>query len=136
MKVIIEDDGIYIKDNFANYEDFKIQKNAFIDDMDYFYKVDFEAIEQNIALLSDIDRLRKRINTCLDEYLEPFYYVLDKLDGDKFKGSLVQIIDNQVDRLNTKYNNEGKAVIEKDDDWRDEIEWDDMFEEMKKERGV
>ena len=106
MKVVIEDDGIYIKDNFANYEDFKIQKNAFIDDMDYFYKVDFEAIEQDIALLSDIDRLRKRINTCLDEYLEPFYYVLDKLDGDKFKGSLIQIIDNQVDRLNTKYNNE------------------------------
>lgn len=37
---------------------------------------------------------------------------------------------------NTKYNNEGKAVIEKDDDWRDETEWDDMFEQMKKERGV
>ena len=106
MKVVIEEDGIYIKDIFANYEDFKNQKNACIDDMDYFYKVDFEAIEQDIALLSDIDRLRKRINTCLDEYLEPFYYVLDKLDGDKFKVSLVQIVDNQVDRLNTKYNNE------------------------------
>ena len=37
---------------------------------------------------------------------------------------------------NTKYNNEGKAVVEKDDEWRDETEWDDMFEQMKKERGV
>ena len=74
--------------------------------MNYFYKVDFEAIEQDIALLSDIDRLRKRINTCLDEYLEPFYYVLDKLDGDKFKVSMIQVVDSQVDRLDTKYNNE------------------------------
>lgn len=37
---------------------------------------------------------------------------------------------------NTKYNNAGKAVIEKDDEWRDETEWDDMFEQMKKERGI
>ena len=37
---------------------------------------------------------------------------------------------------NTKYNLEGKAVISKDDEWIDETEWDDMFEQMKKERGV
>jgi len=37
---------------------------------------------------------------------------------------------------NTNYNNEGKAVISTDDEWNDETEWDDMFEQMKKERGV
>lgn len=37
---------------------------------------------------------------------------------------------------NTKYNSEGKAVISKDDEWADETEWDDMFEQMKKERGM
>ncbi len=37
---------------------------------------------------------------------------------------------------NTKYNSEGKAVISKDDEWKDEAEWDDMFEQMKKERGL
>ena len=37
---------------------------------------------------------------------------------------------------NTKYNSEGKAVVEKKEDWRDETEWDDMFEQMKKERGI
>ena len=42
----------------------------------------------------------------------------------------------QLAMKNTKYNNEGKAVVEKDDEWRDETEWDDMFEQMKKERGV
>lgn len=42
----------------------------------------------------------------------------------------------QIAMKNTKYNNEGKAVVEKDDEWRDETEWDDMFEQMKKERGV
>lgn len=36
---------------------------------------------------------------------------------------------------NTKYDNSGRAVVEKDDDWRDETEWDDMFEQMKAERG-
>ena len=35
-----------------------------------------------------------------------------------------------------KYNNDGKAVVEKDDEWRDETEWDDMFEQMKKERDI
>ncbi len=37
---------------------------------------------------------------------------------------------------NTKYNESGKAVIENDDDWKDETEWDDMFEQMKEERGI
>lgn len=37
---------------------------------------------------------------------------------------------------NTTYNKEGKAVISKDDEWVNETEWDDMFEQMKKERGI
>lgn len=37
---------------------------------------------------------------------------------------------------NTNYNKEGKAVVSSDDEWNDENEWDDMFEQMKKERGV
>lgn len=37
---------------------------------------------------------------------------------------------------NTKYNTEGKAVISSDDEWAEETEWDDMFEQMKKERGI
>lgn len=42
----------------------------------------------------------------------------------------------QVALNNTKYNSEGKAVISKDDEWTNETEWDDMFEQMKKERGI
>lgn len=42
----------------------------------------------------------------------------------------------QLAMNNTKYNAEGKAVIAKEDEWRDETEWDAMFEQMKKERGV
>lgn len=37
---------------------------------------------------------------------------------------------------NTKYNAEGKAVISSDDEWAEETEWDNMFEQMKKERGI
>ena len=37
---------------------------------------------------------------------------------------------------NTNYNKEGRAVISSDDDWAEESEWDDMFEQMKKERGI
>lgn len=37
---------------------------------------------------------------------------------------------------NTKYNKEGKATISSDDEWTNESEWDDMFEQMKKERGI
>lgn len=42
----------------------------------------------------------------------------------------------QLAMNNTVYNNEGKAVISKEDEWVSETEWDDMFEQMKKERGV
>lgn len=35
---------------------------------------------------------------------------------------------------NTKYNEKGKAIIAKDDDWKEETEWDEIFKEMKKER--
>lgn len=35
---------------------------------------------------------------------------------------------------NTKYNGEGKAVISSNDEWAEETEWDDMFEQMKRER--
>lgn len=37
---------------------------------------------------------------------------------------------------NTVYNSEGKPVIQKDDEWADESEWDNLFEQMKKERGI
>ena len=37
---------------------------------------------------------------------------------------------------NTNYNKEGKAIISSADEWNDESEWDDMFEQMKKERDV
>lgn len=32
---------------------------------------------------------------------------------------------------NTKYNDEGKAVISSDDEWAEETEWDDMFDQRK-----
>lgn len=35
---------------------------------------------------------------------------------------------------NTKYNAAGKAVILENDEWRDEKEWDEVFEQMQKER--
>lgn len=37
---------------------------------------------------------------------------------------------------NTKYNKEGRATISKGDEWAKETEWDDMFEQIKRERGV
>ena len=35
---------------------------------------------------------------------------------------------------NTKYNADEKAVILENDEWRDEKEWDEVFEQMQKER--
>lgn len=37
---------------------------------------------------------------------------------------------------NTNYNVDGKAVITEDDEWRNETEWDNIFEQIKKERGM
>ena len=41
----------------------------------------------------------------------------------------------QLAMQNTKYNEDGKAVVENNDEWRDETEWDDMFEQMKNGRS-
>ena len=35
---------------------------------------------------------------------------------------------------NTKDTDDGKAVISENDEWRDEKEWDEVFEQMQKER--
>lgn len=40
----------------------------------------------------------------------------------------------QLAMNNTKYNNEGNAIVEKDNEWRNETEWDDMFDQMKEEK--
>ena len=42
--------------------------------------------------------------------------------------------DYEFARKNTKYNAEGIPVISKDDEWLEETEWDDIFEELKKEK--
>lgn len=42
----------------------------------------------------------------------------------------------QLAMKNTKYSVDGKAVIAKEDEWIEETEWDDMFEQMKKDRGI
>lgn len=42
--------------------------------------------------------------------------------------------DYELARKNTLYNEDGRAVIPKDDEWLEETEWDDMFEELKKEK--
>lgn len=41
--------------------------------------------------------------------------------------------DYELARKNTLYNEDGRAVIPKDDEWLEETEWDDLFEELKKE---
>ena len=42
----------------------------------------------------------------------------------------------QIAMQNTKYNAEGKAVVSADDEWIEETEWDDIYNQMKKERGI
>ena len=37
---------------------------------------------------------------------------------------------------NTNYNNTGKATVSSADEWNDETEWDDIFEQMKKNSYV
>jgi DNA-damage-inducible protein J len=42
----------------------------------------------------------------------------------------------QLAMENTTYDSKGRAVITKDDEWREETEWDDIYEQMKAERGI
>jgi len=42
----------------------------------------------------------------------------------------------QLAMKNTKYNSDGKTVVSKNDEWKDETEWEEIFKQMKKERGI
>lgn len=37
---------------------------------------------------------------------------------------------------NTVYDSKGRAMISKDDEWIEEKEWDELFKQMKEEKGI
>ena len=39
-----------------------------------------------------------------------------------------------LQKNNTKYNSEGRAVISKDDEWLDETEQDDLYKELNQKK--
>lgn len=41
----------------------------------------------------------------------------------------------QLASENTKYNTEGKAVAVQEDEWREETEWEAIFEQLKEKRN-
>ena len=41
---------------------------------------------------------------------------------------------NEVAKSNTTYNQEGKPIIPKDDEWNDEKEWDELFKTLSEEK--
>lgn len=59
---------------------------------------------------------------------------------DGLMSALAQYLDTNRERAysfasaNTKYNEQGRPVISKDDEWVNESEWDDLFELLKSER--
>ena len=77
-----------------------------LEDQDYFYKVDFEAIQEDIETLSDIEKLREKISKCLSDYLEPIEYVLDIMSNDKYKTKLVSYVDDYLYRLTSYYSDD------------------------------
>lgn len=61
----------------------------------------------------------------------------DKAIKDKKEEYMMTQYSEKVYKLasdNTKYDADGKAVILENDEWRDEKEWDEVFEQMQKER--
>ena len=41
---------------------------------------------------------------------------------------------NAVAKSNTSYNQDGKPIIPKDDEWNDEKEWDELFKTLSEEK--
>ena len=58
---------------------------------------------------------------------------------DDLMSALAQYLDNNRERAysfataNTKYNEQGRPIVSKDDEWLNESEWDDLFELLKKQ---
>lgn len=61
----------------------------------------------------------------------------DKAIQDKKEEYMMTQYSEKVYKLasdNTKYDADGKAVISENDEWRDEKEWDEVFEQLQKEQ--
>lgn len=58
---------------------------------------------------------------------------------DDHMSALAQYLDTNRERAysfataNTKYNEQGRPVVSKDDEWLNESEWDDLFETLRKQ---
>lgn len=69
--------------------------------------------------------------------LQQAMYSEDKAIQDKNEEYMMTQYNEKVYKLasdNTKYDADGNAVILENDEWRDEKEWDEVFEQMQKER--
>ena len=58
---------------------------------------------------------------------------------DDLMSALAQYLDTNRERAysfataNTKYNEQGRPVVSKDDEWLNESEWDDLYEILRKQ---
>lgn len=58
---------------------------------------------------------------------------------DDFMSALAQYLDTNRERAysfataNTRYDEQGRPVVSKDDEWLNESEWDDLFEILRKQ---
>jgi predicted HicB family RNase H-like nuclease len=78
---------------------------------------------------NSIDALEQDFRNIIEEYLE---------DCNKrgIQAETPQKYGDKAYRLakaNTKYNNDGRAIIEAGDEWLDETEWDDVYNQIKAE---
>jgi predicted RNase H-like HicB family nuclease len=76
---------------------------------------------------NSISELEQDFRNAIDEYLED-------CNDRGVQAELPQKYDDKaylLAKANTKYNADGRAVIETGDEWLDETEWDDVYEQLK-----
>jgi len=71
-----------------------------------------------------------------DYYKISEYFKAKKFQDKKEKFIVIQYSEKayKLASDNMKYNADGKAVILENDEWRDEKEWDEVFEQLQKEQ--
>ena len=103
-----------------------VTKNDFLQSLENFLSKDGKEIE--MIKTATIDRIESDFAVCELSDKSFVNVPLDKFD--------FEINESDIVKLNLQYEN-GKisdiSVISKDDEWLEETEWDDIFEEIKKE---
>lgn len=97
-KLVVKEDGLYLSEEWASWEDFEEFRDSVDNTFDYFTQTYNDLLEV-IEISSDLEILDKKIDTEISNILSNMKLFVSYMDGNSFEKSLTDYVDAGVKRL-------------------------------------